>query len=249
MTSYAIAFVLIQSVGGAIPESPAFFASTERVGYTGTISVYNSLKDAQERRNPRHANIPVPQRDLVIYVVRNRPTFYNDFNSILTLWYANDENNPNNVNEGFVQMYDSNADNWKNHLGIWRQDLDTYVLSVKGENASYPVGEAAGDFARLWNAGAGRTGSEGTKGTFITYHYELVATGLRAADPDKDGFYENTRNATSYSGFFRGIFRNESERFPESNGYYVFDLQFNNVSWTVKNGFAREDKFGSKTIR
>lgn len=50
-------------------------------------------------------------------------------------------------------------------------------------------------------------------------------------------------------GFFRGIFRNESERYPESNGYYVFHLRFNNVSWAVKNGFARDDKFGSETVR
>lgn len=249
MNICTIALILFQGAAVAPPTDAAFFASTERIGYVGTISVYDSLKDAQEGRNPRYANIPVPQRDLVIYVVRNRPTFYDDFNSILTLWYPNEGDNPNNQNEGFVQMYDSNADNWKNHIGYWRSDLDTYVLDVKGENASYPLGEAAGDFARLWNAGAGRTGGEGTKGTFITYQYQLVASGLKAADPDKDGFYENTSNATSYSGFFRGIFRNESERYPLSNGYYVFELRINNVSWAVKNGFARDDKFGSKTVR
>jgi hypothetical protein len=249
MTSLLLSVVLLQGSALSAPQDRSFFASSERIGYTGTISVYNTLKDAQEGRNPRYANIPVPQRDLTIYTVLNRPSFYSDFNAILTVWYANNEKNPNNTNEGFVQMYDSNANNWKNHTGFWQKDLDTFVLQVKGENASYPIGEAAGDFARLWNAGVPGTGSEGTKGTFLVYEYRLVATGLAAADEDKDGFYENTKNATSYSGYFKGIFRNESERYPQSNGYYVFNLTFNNVSWTVQNGFARDDRFGSKTIR
>ncbi|GIV03516.1 MAG: hypothetical protein D6724_04690 [Armatimonadetes bacterium] len=249
MTTLLLSVVLLQGSAASIPQDRSFFAASERIGYTGTISVYNTLKDAQEGRNPRHANIPVPQRDLVIYTVLNRPSFYDNFNSILTLWYPNEGRNPNNKNEGFVQMYDSNANNWKNHVGFWQKDLDTFVLQVKGENASYPLGEAAGDFARLWNAGVPPTSGEGTKGTFLVYEYRLVATGLAAEDKDKDGFYENTKNATNYSGYFKGIFRNESERHPESNGYYVFNLTFNNVSWAVQNGFAKDDRFGSKTVQ
>lgn len=46
---------------------------------------------------------------------------------------------------------------------------------------------------------------------------------------------KNTTNASDYSGYFRGIFRNESSESPQSNGYYVFDLQFNKTSWAAAN--------------
>ncbi|MFB3776262.1 MAG: hypothetical protein ACE141_01590 [Bryobacteraceae bacterium] len=62
----------------------------------------------------------------------------------------------------------------------------------------------------------------------------LVATGLNGVQ-GPDGFITNTTNASNYSGFFRGIFRNESTSSLASNGYYVFDLQFNNTSWAAAN--------------
>ncbi len=71
-----------------------------------------------------------------------------------------------------------------------------------------------------------------TKGTFLRYKYKLVATGLNGVE-DEFGFIMNTTNASDYSGYFRGIFLNESASDPGSNGYYVFDIQFNNASWAA----------------
>ena len=90
------------------------------------------------------------------------------------------------------------------------------------------------DYARLWNACAAAGSGEVTRGTFLRYEYQLVATGLNGVE-DPSGFITNTTNASGYSGYFRGIFHNESLTSPASNGYYVFDIQFNNTSWAADN--------------
>jgi hypothetical protein len=99
------------------------------------------------------------------------------------------------------------------------------------------------DYARLWNACAPAGSGESTKGTFLQYEYRLVASGL-AGVADADGFVTNTTNASDYSGFFRGVFLNQSTTSPISNGYYVFDIVFNSTSWAVDHGYALDDQFG-----
>src|SRR4051812_38936299 len=101
-------------VGAALVTSPvpeAFYASSERFGYTGTVSVYATFANAQSGHNPLRSNIAFPRRDCAIYVVRNAPDFWNtDFNSFLTNWYSDTSGgqtgagNPNNQNFGFVQF-------------------------------------------------------------------------------------------------------------------------------------------------
>jgi hypothetical protein len=235
-------------------EPNEFFASTERFGYSGTITVYNTLQDARSGRNPRHRDLLVPQRDGSIYVVSKRPSFYRDFNAFLTNWYADGANNttgngnPNNKNEGFVQMYDDNASNWSNHKGTWSADKQTFTVFAKGRNASYTSVSNPDDYARLWNAGAPAGSGESTKGTFIEYEYRVVAKGLNGKDTDGDGFFENGNDATSYSGYFKGLFQNESATSRASNGFYVVELAVNSTSWAVQRGFARPDRFGSARI-
>ena len=90
------------------------------------------------------------------------------------------------------------------------------------------------DYARLWNACAPGGSGETTKGTFLRYEYVLAAIGLNGYD-NGAGLIVNANNATNYGGYFRGIFLNESATSPASNGYYVFDLQFNNNSWAAAN--------------
>ncbi|HWP30337.1 MAG TPA: hypothetical protein VNK96_01230 [Fimbriimonadales bacterium] len=233
----------------SLSEPISFFAFSERFGYTGTVSVYNTFEDAKSGKNPRFKDLPFPQRDGSIFLVLNARSFWTDANIFLTNWYSNNGNNSNNQNAGFVQMYDINASNWKNHSGYWHSDMQTFTAFAKGANATYPSKEHPEDFARLWNAGAPPGSGESTKGTYLTYEYSLTATGLNAVDPDKDGFFENKTNATSYSGYFKGIFRNESKTSPASNGYYVVDLKFNSISWAAANNYAKDDRFGSNKVR
>jgi hypothetical protein len=54
--------------------------------------------------------------------------------------------------------------------------------------------------------------------------------------------------ASSYGGHFRGVFLNTSVNYPASNGYYVFDITFNTVSWAAGQGYADPDDFGASHV-
>lgn len=226
-----------------------FYASSERFGYFGTVSVYDSWADARSGRNARCERFAWPQRDGAIFAVRNAPEYYADYNVVMTNWFANNGRSPSNKNEGFAQLYDENADTWQNQSAFWSKDLGSFTVRVKGRNATYGSALEPEDYARLWNACAPAGSGEATRGTFLTYDYELVAAGVGGVE-GPDGFITNSRNATGYRGHFRGIFRNESVNYPASNGYYVFELQFNSVSWAVANGGPMApDEFGGERQR
>jgi len=234
------------------PTTPSFYASSERFGYVGTVSVYNTLTDAQRERNARFEAQIVPQRDGSIFVVKNAPDYFADSAAFITNWYddaAGDNggtDNPNNTDFGFVQLYDGlfgPLATVNNSSGFWNKKLDTFTVHVDGQNATYD-----NSFARLWNAGYTDIGGEGTKGTFVSYSYTMRASGLQGVDQG-NGFIASTNNATDYSGSFDAIFLNQSVNSTESNGYYVVHLTFNNVSWAASNGYALDDQFGSNVVQ
>jgi len=233
----------------AIQTGESFYASSDRFGYNGTYAVYRTESDAKSGRNPIRGGNWV-QRDGSIYMVRNKPDFWEtEYNAFLTNWYAsptgNGSGNPNNANQGFVQMYDANATNWQNQKASWSKDLKTFTAYASGVNATYPSAGNPGQFARLGNAGAPAGSGESTKGTYLSYEYSITAKFSNAATKDGDGFYKSNGNATQYSGYFKGMFRNQSTTSPASNGYYVVNLAINNTSWAAVQGYARPDEFGS----
>lgn len=246
-----IALAVLASPSAPAPEK--FIVSCERFGYFGTISVFNSYSDAKSGKNARYSGIAMPPRDGSIYMARAMGGEYGEFNAILTNWYSTTDTdpshvgygNPNNKNEGFFQMYDNNADNWQNQKASWSKDKKTFTLVSKGKNASYPSVEEPGEYARLWNAGAPQGSGESTKGTYLDYEVTFVATGITGTDADNDGFFEYEGNGGSFSGTFKAIFRNESTKYPASNGWYVVDLKFNNVNWAAGLGLAKPSHFGS----
>lgn len=230
MSAVALA-VLAAGQADAAGKADHFYASSERFGYTGAVSVYDTWEDANSGRNARCSETAWPQRDGAIFVVKNAPEYWDDYNAILTNWFANNGASPSDTNEGFFQLYDLNADAWQNQKASWSRDRNTFTISAKGRNATYGSPDPM-DYARLWNACAPAGSGESTRGTFLRYDYELVATDLNGEE-DASGFITNTTNASDYSGHFRGIFRNESTTSTASNGYYVFDIEFNNISWAA----------------
>jgi len=233
LMSAAVLAGLVAGQAAAAGKEDHFYASSERFGYTGTVSVYDTWADANSGRNARCSGTAWPQRDGAIFVVKNAPEYWVDSNLILTNWFANNGASPSDTNEGFFQLYDENADAWQNQKASWSRDRNTFTVSAKGRNATYGSTDPM-DYARLWNACAVPGSGESTSGTFLRYEYELVAMGLNGVE-DPAGFITNTTNASNYSGHFRGIFHNESTSSPASNGYYVFGIQFNDISWAAAN--------------
>lgn len=210
----------------------SFYAQTDRFGYTGSISVYDTLDDARAGTNARFSSIVVPQRDFALDIADGFGPG-NDRALALTAWYYTTggepgTGNPSNNNVGFVQLYDEDASTVTSSSGRWLDSAFTsFELSLTGANADYE-----NDYARLWNAGSSDTSGDATRGTFIEYAINLVATGLDGAD--YNGFGISTGHPTGVSGDFRGIFQNTSSA-AVNNGFYVFDLDFNLGSWAYLN--------------
>lgn len=229
----------------------SFYAASERFGYYGTVAVYDTLKDAQHEKHARFSKQICPQRDGSLFVVAHAPAYYSDSADFLTNWYDDGAGNggignPNNTDYGFIQIFDGlqgAPTTIKKEIGYWNRGYDTFTVELEGQNAIYPD-----NFARLWNAGYPDVGGEGTKGVFITYRYSLSAFGLSAVNQGND-FYTNVNNPSNYSGSFDAIFLNQSATSPESNGYYVVHLWFNNTSWAASDGYALNDEFGSNVVR
>lgn len=228
-----VALVIASTPAAAQGNSDRFYASSERFGYFGTVSVFDNWADANSGRNARCVAMIWPQRDGGIFVVKNVPDYYADSNVLATNGWANNWASPSDTNEGYFQLYDENADAWQNQKASWSKDRNTFTVTARGRNATYGSPDPK-DYARMWNACAPAGGGETTRGTFLTYEYVFIATGLNAVE-GPPGFFTNTMDASNYGGYFRGIFHNESMTSPVSNGYYVFDLRFNNMSWAAAN--------------
>lgn len=200
-----------------------------RFGYTGTVTRYASLADAQNDTNAL-ASSAVPQRDLGITILANAPWLYpgtSNTNYVGTLWnfVSNaDGRTPSNTNFGFVQLGDLDASTITALSASWNAGLDTFSLHLAGANAT-----RADDYARLWNAGGATGPASITSGTFLNYDLNLTASGLTAAWDATHGSYDSVQSdPTSVSGDFTGLFQNTSA----SDGYfYTFDLNLNLTSW------------------
>lgn len=233
----------------------SFYASTDKFGYTGTVTKYGSLADAQAGQNPISGPHSFQQRDGALYVTNSAPTYDpQDSNYFLTAWYYTTEantngfpkddpngdryysgwGNPNNTTDSFVQLADLDGSTDVTRNGFWTNgSYDTFKVQVTGALADYP-----NDFARLWNAPAGPGAGEPTTGTFITYTIDITASGLVGAYNPVSGLVESNNHPSNMSGTFYGIFQNLSSTDPGSNGFYVFNLTLNNTSWAFAQGDA-----------
>jgi len=252
-------FVFAQLAVGAVATvgAQSFYASTDKFGYTGVVTRYNTLSDAQSETNGQ-GTFDVSQRDAGIYFVNNRPSFDVDSNIFLTAWwyttqantngfpmddpsgdrYYSGWGNPNNTDNSFVQLYDDNGDTDVFQMAGWTSNAhDTFLVHVDGVNAMHSVSPDGNDYTRFWNAGDPDVGAEGTKGDFINYSFDLMAYGLVSSDTG-GGFFESSNHPTHIEGSFTGIFQNVSTTSPISNGFYKFSLTFNDTNWAFSQGDA-----------
>ncbi|HMO14855.1 MAG TPA: PEP-CTERM sorting domain-containing protein [Pirellulaceae bacterium] len=222
--------------------SQDFFFASDRFGYTGTVTVYDSFADAQNQVNPRSGPHSAPQRDLSLYFNLGTSLIANDFAAFFTAWYYttaggapySGSGNPNNTNHGFLQFYDDGATTTLNVTGMWSVlDLNNpgsseFTLSGSGVNAT---SNAA--LTRLWNAPSLASGpSSLTIGDLLEWDLMVVAGGLTVS-ADTEYFY-SADHPTNVSGHIRGIFHNTNVD-PTVNGFYRFDFSINMNNWAWDN--------------
>jgi hypothetical protein len=231
----------------------SFFVSTDRLAYAGTVTVHNTLANAQSGVNARGGVYNVSQRDAHLYLVKNRPEENRDMNILMTAWYyttAENTNgppkddprgdnyywgvgNPSNTKDSFLQLYDDNGDSDISVSAGWTNAAhDTFSLNMSGGPG------VSGDYGLFWNAG-GELGSYDTLiGDYLTWNLQVTASGLYGTDLDGDGFIQSSNQPSSITGSFTGIFQNRNTVNPTANGFYRFNLAINSENWAFAQGDA-----------
>ncbi|MFT3828195.1 MAG: hypothetical protein QM691_00665 [Opitutaceae bacterium] len=207
------------------------------LGYTGTVTRYSTLADAQSGMNAvASASLGTASRDL--YVTFSQVAGANAM-QIGTGWFLTTtgvgygDGNPNNTNTGFVQLVDETLGSVSSASAAWDDSLTSFSFQLNGVNALSTNG-VGGYNTRLWNT----TNAKGQGGLFLNYDLTLAATVNTAAAWDPaSGMFLSSADPTAVKGYFRGLFLNTSP-VTAYNGYYTFDFTLNLDSWAAEN--ARE---------
>jgi hypothetical protein len=220
------------------------YVSTDRFGYSGTVTRYGSLSDLQNQING--VSYLSPARDLGLYMVNNNAAFTGSYPPVeaifISAWYLNGGQTPSNQNTGFIQMYDSDGGSINTMNMSWGDQARTmYNFFASGGNG---VGgcSGAGDCGRLYN------GSTASYGLFQSWQVAFSASGLAPAVWNATtGVWESVSNPTSVTGTMRGIFQNNSTTDLASNGWYEYNMTIDMNSWANDNGYlaGNDSYFGS----
>lgn len=225
----------------------------ENFTYSGTVTRYATLADAQNQVNPTAGPYAIQTaingatqtflnaRDGAIAVTSEAPAGYGTTQTYVTTpWYfttspanGNGWGNPNNTNDGFLQYYlTSNP----TVTGGWQPGYTQFRLTVNGGNGDDL------NAARLWPApDSGAAAISG--GTFVDFNLDVTATFASPATLNgTTGWYETAAMPSAVTGTLGGIFQNDQTNTPSYNGYYRFSYTVTGPgSWAVSNGATWSD--------
>jgi len=242
--SVAVAAV-ITLFASAAQASPFGFISTDRFGYDGTVTRFDSESDARNGVNAVDT-IDITDRDLSLFI-GNTPGVdigVGDFNVIMgPWWYTTDEgfgpgqgragfgNTRGNTGVGFMQLFDNDAST-DTSLHMAFQNFDgahytEFTMSLQGENAG------GADFARFSAIDNVNDGGE-----WLDYALQLTAFGLEGSPTVIDGksVVEAVNHPTGVSGTFSGLFHlTENQTSPANQGFYTVNLSLDMDSWAWEN--------------
>lgn len=246
-TNTKAALATLTLISGAAFAMPGGLVSTDRFGYSGSVTRYGSLADAQSGMNSIDS-VSIGDRDLSMYFAHN-DSMEADFNAMLgSWWYTTDAqgragwgNTRGNTGPGYLQLYDSDAStdtsvsmNFSNFDGTYYTDFE---LNVSGENAN-----TNDDFSRV-----SVYDNVNDAGIWHSYSLNMVATGLQGV-MTAPGIIEANNHATGVTGSITGIFElTENQTSPANQGFYVidFDLSMINWAWDNQANLMTQDDFGN----
>jgi hypothetical protein len=160
----AAAFGLVLFAGTVAAEAASI--NFEDFNYSGSVTRYDSLADAQANTNGTPYNIETAvngpnstlanARDAQIYADTVTNAFY-----FGTAWYftppgvsnpsVGGYGNPNNSNNGFVQIADDDGSSITSLLMGWDSTLTQFSVSAEGQNAG-PTEVATSGLRPIWAA-------------------------------------------------------------------------------------------------
>lgn len=198
-------FTLFAALVVPVMAGSSFFASTNELGYQGTIW------NITDSTGPWTTSTP---RDGALYVVNDVPTYYSDYNQLLSSWW---EHAPSNQNNSFVQMDDPGNAYVTSISGGWDSTLTIFTVSVSGQNNPYP-------YSRFWQPDNGVAWGV----TLTDYSYNFVAT-FSSAAIWSGGYLRNSVAPDTITGSFTGEFvvTYDVNKNPITNGdTYGFNILF-----------------------
>jgi len=148
MSRYSRRTLLLVALAALAPLSQAVaqggYVASDRFGYSGSVTRYNTLADLQANANG--TTFGNPQRDLSLFMINGNAGFANQFGAIpatesifLTAWWFSPANdgvgNPNNQNTGFLQLYDNDGATLSSMTTQWNDAGRTsFSFSASGSN-------------------------------------------------------------------------------------------------------------------
>ncbi len=204
--------------------------SFDGFNYSGTVTKYASLTDAQNGVNGtataiataiNGANSTLPNaRDGGFYGNTDTGEFI-----VQTLWWYSPDpatstyglGNPNNSNNGFVQLYDLDGSSVSSYNMGWSADRKQFNVQATGANATN-----ADDFARLWPAPNPGGAASISAGNYLSYDFQMTASFANAAAVS-GGDAATSERPVNIAGTFSGLFENTGSS-PADNGFYTFDF-------------------------
>lgn len=212
--------------------------STDRFGYTGTYTRYETLADAQNGTGAVGGG-DVVQRDVSLYIVNDSPQFYSDATYLQTAWWYSTispgNNNPSNTNLSFAQLVNDPAAGYPSLSGT----ADAYwTSSALNELRITASGTGVTRASRFGDEGSANKVAAATNGLFLSYSLDATFSGLNTATYNPStGAYESygDPDGITVAGTFSALFQNTSATNPELNGFYTIELTFNNNSWVYLN--------------
>ncbi len=239
MIRSTLALALLAATSAAMANP--LVVSSDRFAYTGSVTKYSTLADAQANQNGTTYSLATvdsnnPNRDLGLLIVKDRISYYPDSNIAMTAWYYTTDTthsaysgwgNPDNQNTGFAQLYDEDSSTDTALSASWSNALKRFTLSLQGANAPY-----AADYSRLWGGNP-----SDTSGEFLSYDLSLTADFANAAaDGNNDGFYDINEDPIAVAGGFSGLFKNYGADKATDGGddfFVKFDFSLNMDNWAA----------------
>lgn len=240
----AVAALTAASLAQAVPLSASF----DNFTYSGTVTRYATLADAQNETTPTGGPYTIATatngprstrsnaRDGNLSVTSSAPAAYGaDLTYLSTAWYfttvpANGDGwgNPNNTNDGFIQYYLISAA--PTVTGGWQPGYTQFQLTVAGGNGD------SSDAGRFWPAPASGAAAI-SRGAFVEFNLNLTANFASPATLNATtNWYETAAMPTSMTGTLTGIFQNDQATNTAYNGYYRFNYTVTGPgSWAADN--------------
>lgn len=248
--------------------SQSFYAGTDRVSYTGAVTRYSSLSDAQDAVNgagpyaipdrATEAPFNTGYRDVGVYFSNNAGAVSSDprMNIFLTSWWYSTVDNTN----GYAKD-DPDGDRYYSGWGnpnntntgftqLYDADGDSRILSSgdfggwDGTNFTTFTLHASGENADYDEDyarlwHAPNVGGAAALTKGIYHAYDLNVTfGGLMGQNTGSGWIESTNHPDSVTGTFYSIFENTNTEDLSLNGFYVTEFTFGMDNWAFGQGDA-----------